>query len=567
MAKIKQILKSWRVLLLLFFIALALVAINPKFSQDGVAIRNVKMNSSASIAGIKNPLPTSLPTSREVVTELNSVKISNEEDYYSLLATIKPNATVYVKTNKDTYILKAREAFETKILNELVEVNITEEIYNETSKQNVTVNKTILVNKTESISRGLEDIGLSVYPAPKSNIRLGLDLQGGTRVILQPEKKLSLENMSIVLDNMKQRLNIYGLSDISVKDSSDPISGEQYIVIEIAGASKEEVKNLLAQQGKFEAKIGSETVFLGGRDITYVCRSSDCAGIDPSYGCSQSGNQFICRFRFSISLTPLAAERQAALTNNLEVIGDYLSKDLTLILDDEEVDSLKIGADLRGRAVTDIQISGSGAGANQQEAISNSLKEMKRLQSVLVTGSLPVKLNIVESDSISPALGKEFIKNSFLIGFLAIMVVSIIVYVRYRRINVAVPVLIGMLSEVILLFGFASLVGWNIDIAAIAGIIVAIGTSVDNLVVFADETLSSSSKEQNTLLDWREKVKRAISIILTSYATSVVAMLPLLFVGAGLVKGFAITTIAGLTLGVFVSRPAFAKVVEILLND
>ena len=51
------------------------------------------------------------------------------------------------------------------------------------------------------------------------------------------------------------------------------------MLIEIAGATRDEVRELIGQQVKFEAKIGNQTVFRGGDDITYVCRSADCAGI------------------------------------------------------------------------------------------------------------------------------------------------------------------------------------------------------------------------------------------------------------------------------------------------
>ena len=63
-----------------------------------------------------------------------------------------------------------------------------------------------------------------------------------------------------------------------------------------------------------------------------------------------------------------------------------------------------------------------------------------------------------------------------------------------------------------------------------------------------------------------DRLKKAFFIIFAAYATTVVAMLPLWFAGAGLLKGFALTTIAGVTIGVFITRPAFAAVVEVLLK-
>ena len=53
---------------------------------------------------------------------------------------------------------------------------------------------------------------------------------------------------------------------------------------------------------------------------------------------------------------------------------------------------------------------------------------------------------------------------------------------------------------------------------------------------------------------------------MVAYFTGVAAMVPLLFAGAGLLKGFALTTIIGISIGVFITRPAFAAAVEVLLK-
>ena len=163
----------------------------------------------------------------------------------------------------------------------------------------------------------------------------------------------------------------------------------------------ENIEGIL-KQGKFEATIGNETAFKGGKDVTHVCRSADCSGIDSNYGCGMiSQDQWVCRFRFSMSLSQEAAENQAKLTNNLDVITDvngniYLSEKLILYLDDQKVDELNIGEDLKGRATTDIQISGSGEGISNEDAMYNSLDNMRALQTILVTGSLPSKIQILK---------------------------------------------------------------------------------------------------------------------------------------------------------------------------
>ncbi len=571
--KVKKIFTNVRVIILLVFLVLAAVAMHPNPYKKGVAVRNVISNSSANSAGIQSPKPNIAPMSREVITAINNKIVNDMEEYSNAIVNLKPNMSIQVRTNKNLYRLIVQEEVEVIELNEtewktteeIVEVNET--INGTTVKINKTITKQIEVPKTEIISLGAEDIGLRVYDAPKTNIRKGLDLQGGTRVLLQPEEKITRNDMENLIAVIKERLNVYGLSDLVIREAGD-LSGNQYILVEIAGATEEEVRNLLAKQGKFEAKIGNETVFKGGNDITYVCRSADCAGIDPSQGCGQSGGQWFCRFRFSISLSGEAAQRQADLTRDLAVVTEdkqqYLSKRLILFLDDKQVDELRIGADLKGKAETNIQISGSGVGISEQEAAINSLQNMKRLQTILITGSLPFKLNIVKTDTISPMLGEEFVRNALFIGLLAILTVSVIVFIRYRKLAVSIPIVIASVSEVIILLGVAALIGWNLDLAAIAGIIIAVGTGVDHKILITDETLRGEIRK---IFNWKERIKGAFFIIMGAYLTTTFAMIPLIFAGAGLLKGFAIITIIGVSIGVFITRPAYADVIEILLKE
>ena len=288
--KIKKIITNVRVIILLVFLLLAIVAISPRPGLDGVAIGNVKTDSSASEAGIQKPVPTTRPVDRERILAINNKPIKNVEDYYNYINTLSANQSVQIKTNKALYRLTTREIIEVIELNETITKTI-EEITTINKTVNgtlVEINKTILkmieVPKTKKISKGIEDIGISVFNAPTTNIKKGLDLQGGTRVLLQPEEVLHPVDLQSLIDTMGERLNVYGLSDLIIRDASD-LTGNQYILVEIAGANEEEIRTLLAKQGKFEAKIANETVFVGGKDIIFVCRSADCAGIDPNVGC------------------------------------------------------------------------------------------------------------------------------------------------------------------------------------------------------------------------------------------------------------------------------------------
>ena len=574
MSRFSRLFKKPRIVILILIFIFSLIAVRPNPWNEGASVRGIVPNSSAHIAGIPLPLPNMHPMAREKIVAVNSQPVVAAADYFAAVKGVKPNELVLIETDSAVYRLYAKPVVEEIVSNETEQVVVPV-----VTQQNRTINGSIVpinVTTNQTVTRpkiirniiGTEDLGIRVFDAPSSNLRKGLDLQGGTRVLLEPEDDLSPEDLDSLIANMQERLNVYGLSDLVIKPAAD-LLGNRFILVEIPGASEEDVKNLLSRQGKFEAKIGADTVFQGGNDITYVCRSATCAGIDPQRGCSSAGGEWGCSFRFSISLSQEAAQRQANLTKNLAIVGQggsaYLSEQLTLILDDQQVDSLNIGADLKGRPITDISISGGGSGPTRQDAEFSALSNMKRLQTILITGSLPTKITVIKSDTISPSLGEQFIANAIFIGIIVVMTVGVVVYARYRKLQIVVPMAIVIISEVIILLGVAALIGWNLDLSAIAGIIIATGTGIDNQIVMTDEIIAGE-REQRTR-SWRERIKNAVLIIMMSYFTTIVALVPLLFAGAGLLKGFALTTLIGASIGVFITRRAYGDIVEILLND
>lgn len=579
---LKKMIRNKYVIILLVFLVLSFVFINPT-TGDGVAIRGVARDSAAAEAApmpINPPDPQGFPRAREVITEVNGVPVNNVEEYYDLVSQFNVNETFSLTTRKGsafipfihethTYFITPKPDIEVTVLNETETVYVNETVFDELLNETVTVEMPTTRNKTIEEVVGVQDIGLIVYDKPNNNIRQGLDLAGGTRVMLEPEEEVSPGDLDLIVDNIERRLDVFGVSDVTVRTTTD-LFGNNFISVEIAGADEQEVQELLAREGKFEAKIGDEVVFTGGdRDILVVHRTADRAGIEPGSCGQTSPDEWACRFRFSITLSREAAERQARITQGLDIVSvglqqNYLSENLTLYLDDVLVDELRISADLQGRPATDIQITGTGVGNTRQAAINDALTGMRELQTLLVTGSLPVNLEIVKTDTISPVLGAGFIRNALLAGLVAILTVIIIIAIRYREWRVSIPMSIAMLSEVTIILGFASLIGWNIDMAAIAAIIITIGSGVDHQILIADETLSKKRKREP--LSWAEKLKRAFFIIMAAYFTLVVAMIPLWFAGAGLLKGFALTTIAGVTIGVLVTRPAYAAILEALVD-
>ena len=176
---------------------------------------------------------------------------------------------------------------------------------------------------------------------------------------------------------------------------------------------------------------------------------------------------------------------------------------------------------------------------------------------------MPFDIQVEKLDSISPIAGEAFLKNAIFIGLLAFVAVGIVLYFRYRKIMISLLILMTSFCEVIIILGFASIIGWSLDLAAIAGIIAAIGTGVDSQIVIVDEIKRGEARQ----LNWKQRIKNAFFIIFAAYTTVVAAMIPLFNAGAGLVRGFAITTIIGVSIGVFITRPAFSSLMEKILGD
>lgn len=501
----KFTLRIWILIIALF---LALLSVAPWKSFDkGVVVESMLLDSPALEAGLK---------SGQIITDIDGKTINNLEDYTSVISGKG-------LTNKSE--------------------------------------KTIITTKEgEFIIFSNESLGLTVSSLPKSSIKTGLDLSGGSRAIIKAkDKELSSSEASDLIQVLSNRFNVYGIADVKVLPVSD-LDGKNFVLIEIAGATPNDLKNLISQQGKFEAKIANETVFIGGnRDIASVCRNdATCAGIESCF--ANEGGGYFCNFRFSIYLSEEAAKRHAEITSNLSVNstaqGNYLSEKLDLYLDDKLVDSLLISEDLKGRETTQIAISGSGQGADKQEAIENAEAEMHNLQTILITGSLPYQLEIVKLDSLSPSLGKEFTKNIIFLALFVFFIISILLFIKYKKIKITLAVILTMFSEALLTLGIAALISWNLDAPSIAGIIIGMGTGVNDQIVIIDESVS------NKKITLKERIKRALFIIFGAFFTIVAAMLPLFWVGAGMLKGFALTTIISVSVGILITRPAFADIIR-----
>ena len=508
--KLKLTWKIWLLIIFVVFSLLSIFGLPPSFLEEGVLVTSVEPNSTAFNQGFRQG---------QIITSLDGVKIDSVNDFSQALQ----GRFLSNQSEKATFTLKQGDI-----------------IY---------------------FSDVLPEITISEIP--KTNIKLGLDMAGGSRALVQAEdRELSSSEVRDLVSITENRLNEFGITDIQISPVSD-LTGNNFMLIEIAGATPRDLKDLISQQGKFEAKIGEEVVFIGGeRDIASVCRGDpSCARVELPQR-AQEG--YVSRFSFEITLSADSARRHAEITQELGIDPSnpgYLEKPLDLYLDGNLVDTLLISEGLKGRVTTLISISGSGTGETQEDAIKSAETQMHKLQTILITGSLPYQLEIVKLDTISPTLGDEFTRTILIAGLVALLSASLIVFIRYRSIKSSLSLALISLSEALIIVGVASMIEWNLDLPSIAGIIAAIGTGFDDQIIIIDEARSER------FLSIKQRLKRAFTIILGAYFTAAVALLPLLWAGAGLLKGFAFTTLLGISIGVFITRPAFADIIKRIEKD
>ncbi|MBM4241930.1 MAG: preprotein translocase subunit SecD, partial [Euryarchaeota archaeon] len=336
---------------------------------------------------------------------------------------------------------------------------------------------------------------------------------------------------------LDKRLNVFGVKDVKVR-----ASGSQDVIVEIAGVKPEEVSNIVGKPGKFESKIGNQTV-LTGSDIVNV----------EAYVIT--GNQWSVPFKITVA----AADKFAKLAYG------KAGQPVDMYLDDNLVSSPELSEGLAtGNPSTDVEITGGAASKADAE------KEAKEIRTVLLSGALPVKVEIVGISTVSPELGSEFASGAVTAGILAIIFVSLIIFVKYRTPKLVIPIIFTSLAEILMILGIASIIKWNIDLAAIAGIIAAVGTGVDDQIIITDEVLKGEKKTKTKRrMGLRLRIKSAFFIVYAAAATLIAAMIPLAYVGfsrgytgIGVLSGFAVTTIIGVLVGVFITRPVYAKFIE-----
>ncbi len=354
---------------------------------------------------------------------------------------------------------------------------------------------------------------------------------------------VSSETRDLTRDILNDKLNSMGLKDIPVRTV-----GDDYILIDFAGIDLATAKEIAEKPGKFEIRIQTT-----GNETEHVIYGDSIVGVGiPSFHDEQWHTPFTLNEEGARTLQKVALETGA--------IDNPDAHYMMMYLDEVEI----YGAPLSPSAASKLRegpIYSWEASTGTDEA---AKAEAAALQVHLRAGALPVNVELVGSGHVDAGLGSQFKTASMITGLISLIAVAAVVFFRYRRREILIPMVGTSTSEVIMILGVASLIGWQLDLASIAGIIAAIGTGIDHLVIITDEVLYEGKLPPTKV--FVSRIGKAFSIIFGAAATTVIAMAPLVVMGFGSLKGFAITTIIGVFIGVVIARPVYGVVIKELLH-
>ncbi|RZN48517.1 hypothetical protein EF808_02750 [archaeon] len=386
---------------------------------------------------------------------------------------------------------------------------------------------------------------------------------GDLATVTALQNRVSPQTTQETRDILSTKLNYLGLADIPVKTISD----NRYIEVEFAATELEQAEELITEQGKFEIKIvvdknsSSQATDPEQDELALLVTGDAIKNVDHYTNLSQTR-----QWEVPFTLSKDGAEEFANKAKLYGATENPSAHYIVMMLDDQIVFDAPLSTSF-AQAIESGNWNGGGLSA--QFGVGEEAKESARILWIqLNAGALPVKQRIVSKGYTSPALGDVFLKQIVMAGVGALLVVAAIVSLRYRKAKVALPMLLTAFSETVIVLGVAVVINHQLDLPSIAGVLATLGTGVDQMVIITDEVIrgepSSTTSKIRTSLS--KRISRAFSIIFASAATTICAMIPLAYMQLGVLRGFAIVTIIGIIVGVFITRPTYARIINLALG-
>jgi preprotein translocase subunit SecD len=393
---------------------------------------------------------------------------------------------------------------------------------------------------TRNIGGAAFGLGLRPYIVSVNGARIDV------RITPEAESRYSIEAVRDSIEVVRRRIDPAGNKEVSIQPQ-----GKDRIVVQVPGDDDPEaLKSIINRTGqlsfhRYDPTVNPADAAAGllppGRMLVPFAESEGAGQLpmvlfeeaevtgDMVQTASASPSTDGAGFQINFTFDSRGARRFADYTR--KNIGSIFA----IVLDGEIISAPTIQS-----AITQ----GSGR-------ITGNFTALEAADTALLirSGALPAELTTMEQRSVGPDLGQDSIEagaKALIIGFTAVIFYMIVSYGRF-----GIYADIALLANVILIAGVLSLIGSTLTLPGIAGIVLTIGMAVDaNVLIF--------ERIREELMNGKPPIKaaeigydKARSAIIDANVTTFLAALIMFQLGAGPVRGFAITLAVGVVTSVF----------------
>jgi preprotein translocase subunit SecD len=407
-------------------------------------------------------------------------------------------------------------------------------------------------------------------------INLGLDLQGGIYMVLEPDyeemKRRSgtmeltdeeiKDAMRRVIEILRNRIDKFGVSEPTITTQ-----GEDRIVVELPGSKDpDRAKNVVMGRGLLEfLLVDEDSSGKLRRDMfddigTLIDRSIIPEGSDLLYLWEKNKFDVLERKRAVVvyrevlmdGSTVRRAQVQTDQFGKPEVIFSLSNEGAKKFLKiTEENVGKRLAIVLDGKILMMPVIRERIPGGQVRISGSFTMKEAQDIALVLRAGAFPVPLQIAEQRTVGPSLGEDSIEAGVKAALIAAIVVVLFMIIYYKLSGIIADFALGL--NIFLLLGALAWLNFTLTLPGIAGMILTVGMAVDaNVIIFEriKEELKSGKTVSASIQSGYEKAFRTI---LDANMTTLIATFVLSQFGSGPIKGFAITLSIGIVINMFTS--------------
>ncbi|MEG0238043.1 MAG: protein translocase subunit SecD [Clostridium sp.] len=342
-------------------------------------------------------------------------------------------------------------------------------------------------------------------------ITKGLDLQGGVSVLLGiQDENVSKEDLQKTKDLIQLRVNKLGVAETVVTTE-----GDNRIRVDIPGEyNSQGIVDSLSKTGNLTFKAPDGKVLLTGKDV-----KSASAVLDQ-----QSGKPQV-----SLELNDEGTKKFA------EATGQYLNQQISINMDEEQLTNPTVQSQItNGKAV----ITGM-----------ESMDEAKNIAGLINSGALPVTIKALSQQTVGAQLGATALPNAVKAGVVGIGLIFVFMILYYRIPGLIASIALTLYVTLVLLI-FVE-IGATLTLPGIAGFLLTIGMAVDANVLIFERIREELRKGVTVKASVKRGFENALSSIVDSNVTTIIAALVLYFMGSGSVKGFAITLLIGIVVSLF----------------